>query len=402
MLLKKTVSIHENLLHGKNVSAFCEFPHMTPDRFKPKKPCFVTSAKATLPPPTLWEPKQQVFVEPRQFSNATANKQVVVETRRFSFPISPKKPVDIEAGRFSVTSPARRLFIGSRQAFRTRTFWMKDDGFAKTKAFQSRLENAATTVQKNGRRFLQRHCLKTLKIVKMEAEIRDIISEAATRIQTRARGMLQRVLLMKFCAARSIQAGLRGMWVRQNSKVTAMEQRLAEIEYRTQRELADIQAWKKKQMKLIRREMGADEKKKQQKDIDRIREIIVELREENKKIRSENEELREACERLVLVNQMIERNIDDVLFCCDCWKEHIKEIEATALHYEVFLKEFDRQKQVYMSAIEKRDEVLEFEQTVSEIARQSISQVMESIQQSKGCDRGLVEFVTNLAHECDL
>jgi hypothetical protein len=430
MLLKKAVSIHENLLHGKNVATssfrWYESPHMTPDRFKQKKSSFVTSAKAALSPPTVWEPNAQVKVEPPQFSNVAAKKQVVAETRRFSLPsISPKKHVDIEAGRFcvtsprrklvdsrraystralwmedggrfSVTSPTRRVFVESRRVFSTRALWLEDDCFAKTKVFQSRFVYAATTVQKNVRRFLQRHYLTHLKIAKVEAKIQAIRSEAATRIQTRARGMIQRVSLIKFLAARSIQAGLRGMCVRYSRKLIVLEQQLAEVEDSHQRELAEIKVWKKKQMKQIRREMGTDEKKKQKKDLDRIHKCIKYLRKENTKIRSENEDLQEACEKLAQVNQTIEKNIEDVLSRCDYMKENIRETEKTNLQYDILFNEFERRKQVYIAAIEKRDEVLEFEQTVAQILRRGMSQIMGSIRQSKGCDSCLVDFFTNL------
>jgi hypothetical protein len=379
-------------------------PHHLSPPTSPKKQMDVRARRCS-----LTSPRKQVAVEPHHLSLPTSpKKQVNVEPCRFFPPTSPRKKVAANPSRLSLPTypkkkvtanhcglflpllPEAQVLVEPRRASNTKACWMEDGGFAKSKVFQTRLDNAATTIQKNARRFLQSHCLHNFKIIKKEADIHAIRSESATRIQTRARGMLQRVCLAKCCAARSIQAGVRGMWVRQNLKITFLEQRLAVIEDLHQRELADIKARKRKQKKHLLRERDSDEKKNK-KGADQVRKTIKSLKKENKKIRSKNEELQESCEKLSTANQTIEKSIEDALSKCDHLKGFIDKMEDQTPYYGAFSEEFECRKLEYVTSIERHQEKIEFELTVSMIYRESLSQIKESMQLSKSCD-----FVTDL------
>jgi hypothetical protein len=129
----------------------------------------------------------------------------------------------------------------------------------------------------------------------------------AVTIQDFIRRKLRRLRFVKIIAATRIQALFRGVMQRMRDRLAMLEQRLANIEAKRQRQISSIQTKKWKKMETYRQKAA---QKNREIDATAKVKVVEVLRRENIKLQDQNSKLLEACSLLREMNGQIERTLE--------------------------------------------------------------------------------------------
>jgi hypothetical protein len=264
--------------------------------------------------------------------------------------------------------------------------------FVYNKVIQKKYNTAATTIQRVMRGFFGRY-----KVARILSTI---------QIQTMVRERRQRLVIQKQAACVVIQASVRGWRCRIRKNVFQLEHELRQIERRKEREMLDIQAWKRQEMETIRLSAQSTSEEysqqffKNKETLEKAETLIKHLRKDNKKLRDKNDALQVAITLLMEENKIFEKQALEFKI----YSEQMNEMAMINHENEALtdlLAQFENRKAEFEQALVCRDERIMFENKVGRLYLNCIKGIVLSIEDA--CDdEELVFLVEELCVHCNI